>query len=1472
MGTVNEDIFDRIVAHMANTRMYEEGLQVQNRRILRRHRSNLSKLLRTNIQASTGREVSRFNKEMVNHLTSSVKEFSTAELDFQTTNLHKSVAKYYKAKRPSNKELLAEITGPQIKGVSSIKGNLRNISKGELVRIQTKVKAGLASGTPNDEIIKDVLKTTRLTEVQVRTLTRTSITSTQSAAMSNVIGTNKGLISGYVFTAILDSRTSPICAHHNGRIYAVDDKRFLPPLHWNCRSALIPVVKSKSELSATSSTRVNKKGLDKADPKKLDGKLAPRESFGEWFKRQSYEIQKNILGDDQRVNFYRQGQLRFEKFITAKGKILSIQALRKRATESTTLFKSRQIVRELDSKVNARTPNSLLRNPKHADDLRNLFLLDADDRTKTMSLTDYKGTSLVGKQQSRRRVGNQFDERNFSADPLTGEVKNNLVYDPDTGLFQERLDFMRSSKLLSLDQKDFIENLTVSLEGKISVNQQTVIVDNVRVVMERFARDKVPWENFPKVLRAENRFAVQNVSRMLDVRSRKRSEMFTSYLSSKEGAPQVQIMGKYYDFNQLNKSQLKDQRYIDTWRANEGVALARKIYYKGRSPARVYFRKIIPSLPTSRKPLINRLKKDTKYKALEDAYKATFKREPSDAWITKTYARGRASIRSMLDMEFFNIRNNKKLLPDFDEYAIEELSKIAKIIGSGTTTDYDLLAIKIGQHFSGEIQKKGRDSGFLRFPSFSKSATIADNHREGSKVLQLFEQQGLIKTNFRGKTRRGVMDVDTGRPSGAWADTVSREVTVVNPELRKLQIAERKVTIARRLGVVNPRDRLYVVANKKTYVDARGKDSGIPIISADKFPDYDPKQIDREMATMLNHVMDTEYAVDTEFFDFMDDVVRFRDPRGKSKYYDSINEFRHEILARGEQGYGMMSTAKWHRQRGKNFKTQSFIDSRGRVYHRGYLTPTGGEMVRPFLNSGKAVNFSQDAFTELRIQTGALIGPGTEALTTAGRLEIFRRNEKGILELGRLLQATTQRDRRIREFLEHPLIAVHEGPEVPKMARMALEYARLHDHVKGNFKNTALLNSYKTRLMIENDASASGAQIIALSTKNKQLGTASNVVPTTQKNRLYDLVAMDTVNDPDFLKIKSLRDAGLTWEDLAKGAKAQNMVTFYGAGDATKAANVSAKMAKILDGKGYFTVSKQNLRDQLSLIDSKIKQSVRVGATSVESELKAFRKELVELVNNDTPISARIAKLSAEMHPDTSDFVNKLQNARLGVVGPKDFDEISRIMSRNLSERAPVTDNFIVFWKKVAKTYVKETEKVDIPWVTFDGKTMMQRYRSKLQQRIEFTDPVTGKKVANIYESAAKDGALIGKYSIQDAAIGLGVNGNHSNDAVIVRRFHLWGAKNNIGTGTIHDAFFTNIGHAEAAKQQLRTIYADALDSDTIRDTLKAMRSQGLSKKTYQELLDYARELGLVDSNDPLRRIDIMAPLKEGHDLYGIGP
>jgi SPP1 gp7 family putative phage head morphogenesis protein len=467
---INTKIYDRVIDHLTDVRQYEEGVQLQNKRIMQRHRKRLRDILKENIRGDVQPEIKRFGKELLTHQKSSLLEFSTSQLDFHSDNLNKELKSFYRVNRPTTKELLAEVTGPTMKGSKSITENIRNISAGELVRIQTKVKGGLARGSSPNEIINDVLKTTKLTEHQAKTLTRTSITSTQTTALRKVAEANSHVIKGFVFTAVLDSRTSPICSFHNGKIYNVDDKRFTPPLHWNCRSSLVPLIKSKEELAAVKTERLKKRELDKKKPESLTGTAPKVESFGAWLKRQSFDVQTKILGSMDKANLFREGKLKYDQFVTNTGKALSIQALRNRAANATAVFAPKQKIRELDVKVEASRPSNLIRNPKHKDDVRQMFLLDADDYSKTMSLTDYKGTSLAGKAASRRRVGNEFDERNFSADPLTGEIKNNNLYDPDFNLYQERLDFMRNSKLLNKDEKDWIESVVASLDDKVSVN------------------------------------------------------------------------------------------------------------------------------------------------------------------------------------------------------------------------------------------------------------------------------------------------------------------------------------------------------------------------------------------------------------------------------------------------------------------------------------------------------------------------------------------------------------------------------------------------------------------------------------------------------------------------------------------------------------------------------------------------------------------------------------------------------------------------------------------------------------------------------------------------------------------------------------------------------------------------------------------------------------------------------------------
>ena len=49
-----------------------------------------------------------------------------------------------------------------------------------------------------------------------------------------------GLVKGYQYSAIMDSRTTEICSGLHGKKFKANEAP-IPPMHFNCRSVLIPI-------------------------------------------------------------------------------------------------------------------------------------------------------------------------------------------------------------------------------------------------------------------------------------------------------------------------------------------------------------------------------------------------------------------------------------------------------------------------------------------------------------------------------------------------------------------------------------------------------------------------------------------------------------------------------------------------------------------------------------------------------------------------------------------------------------------------------------------------------------------------------------------------------------------------------------------------------------------------------------------------------------------------------------------------------------------------------------------------------------------------------------------------------------------------------------------------------------------------------------------------------------------------------
>ena len=1490
----NDDLYDRIVDSASMSKLFEVTVQEDVKKAIEKHKKKLAEItVKSPKSPLVKKEVDRFVKETYNLTKGHLTEYGASQLSFHENNLHKSYGTVYKVKGPKKSVVLTDLVGMNIQGdKTTLNSQLNAIGSNQLVRIQAIVNRGISKGLTNTEMTEEIMKTTKITETQASALVRTAITRTANAATAEVMKANKDLLKGYQFVAILDSRTSEICRATDGGVFDIDDEAHLPPLHWRCRSTIIPIAKSFNELLETESPDVKKeviKTIPAATRKKLDGRSIQKEGYGNWLKRQSYETKLRHFGNDNaKVALFDKGEVELDKFTTPKGLKVSVPTLRRLDTYATRVLSQRRAIADSpDLPVKASKPTDLMRDKTLSDDLRDFYINEASSQNSTLSLVDYKGTSLPGMRQSRRSSSNILSERSNFIDPVTGELKNSWMYEPDFNVYQERLDFLKASKILNDTQKEYIGDLVMSLDDKMTVNQQSAVLENLRINFERFYDSARPsykqeWDNLDAIIRSEMANSVVNVSKILDRRSRSRSQSFDFFTRANSEESALQINGKWMTYDELSKNLNKDRAAALNWKKNYGNPLARKAYFTGKAPLRYYFSSPIEGVKTPKKWLEAQIKATPGGAKFLDKLKGVPTKSAQDQMMDYLKGPYNRMMRNEVNTRQALFDMREELLSDVgSKHAIDALSNIFEQIASGTTTDYDSLAIQVGKTLYAEHPLKfiaGKENKGLHILG---TPSLKEYHTNGSKILTSLQKNKMIRVTPRGITRRAVTDLDTGRPDGSWTDTVSREVVLLDENLRALQETNRRLYVANRIGITETKNRLVVDPNAKRYKTWYGTPTDEKIITRRANVHYDKIQIDRDIANEINWANSTEWRVDDDYADFMLDLVRFRDPRGNVKLYDDLNGVRQIVIQRGEAGLGLMQTVKWHKDRGKTFTNTHQIDSRGRIYAQGYLTPTGGEFVRPFLNTGKSSSLGRDGYFAFQEQVGSLLGPTSKALTNEGRFEIFRDNGPALLDLGEKILAKTQRDRRIREVLQHPLVTALDAEEHPKLMRYALEYARIYKHANGNMNDFDRIASFKTSLPVEIDASASGAQIIALTTRNKALAELSNVVATSQKNRLYDIMAQDAISDPRFKALGRL-PSDLTWEQLSKGAKAQNMVAFYGAGSSTQSASLADNLAKELLKKDYVVVTRKKTgntpKEAFSQLDlNKIfKQEIdlanKAGATETAKDLQVALRELNDVIDKDAPVGSMLRKMARDSHPDVQDFVDRISSTNAGLVGPNEFKVIATIMSEQLSKRAPVTETFIKFWKGVAQDYILETKKVDIPWVTFDGKVMRQRYRPTVEEAITWIDPNTGRRVKNIYRSQVDDGKFIGKSSIIDARTGLGVSGNHSNDAAIVRRFHLWGRKNNIPTASIHDAFVTNVADATKAKAALRIMYGDAVNSNTIMNTLNQMRKDGMSRATYNKYVQQAKDYGLLPDEDALTRDDVLAPLGEGEFFYGIGP
>jgi len=1560
MDNANTKIYDKTIDRAAMIRLYERRVNGKVEIVLDDHVVRLDKIIKNSGLSVKQREylfksiddelLSTF-KQVHNISSRSLLDLVSDQASYTYQNLEVAVGKIWKTERPPKRIAEDIVLKQPLYKNQTLSAGWTGISINERKRIEAVVRKGIADNNSIDEIALAVRRGNihNITRAQSKALVVTAVTSVTAQADHAVYQANKKALKGYQYVAVLDSRTTPLCAHRDGHVYPIDDTVHLPPAHYYCRSTTVPVVMAWKDLAEMEGVaQVRKKNLEKLTDKEIayyDGLTPMRESYNDWLLRQSRDVQIRHLGDYKKVQLFNSGQLHLSKFTNDEGNTIGIRELRKLTDSSYTLpndtVKFAAAKQRLDAmQLGINRPEDLLTDPKVIETLRDYYILQSRELNGTLSLTNYRGALLHTKKAAKSRVLTMPPtEDQLKFNPITGRYEDVRLYQPNPAVLNNNLKLVSEAEELLDTDKKFIKDFIVSLEDQMSVNERAVITDNLRIILTRYRKNPEVWANFKAVVQGQIKFDIMNVSDAIETQIRKDQDVLKkllqdNYIDPVLGPVQLQDLHDTFIDNILEKNKWEDR--------------------------------VAPKVA----------------KELRSVFDLALAKERPVIW-------------------------NRISEKDLDQFYL----KFAHRLSLSETPDRDQLAVSLGR----DLYNLANFTG-TRKEWYNLGLSILDSKR----VHKFFEVETFGVQKRRMKSRM------SGAYFGPYYDTLTYNIRVTDPRIQEYIRLTRKVELGLRVSVTEDKNRLLFREGYKTYFVDRGllglEDTRIPITSTTSFSEFPEEFIDKDFVDALNWASKAKYKIDEDYFDAINKLLYFEDDRGKAKYYNELNEFRKYIASRGDT-YERFKAMEWLRRDGKSFSNHPFIDHRARIYDRGLISPQSGETFRPFLNTSYERVLGVDGYYNFKDQVGSFLGGLSDyfegrynGLSFPGRQKIAEKWWPELTKLGNHMLRGKPND--IRAILESPLTAEIDGEDLAKFYRFALETAKLDNYLGNDYsiKSLSKLESYKTALALEQDASSSGAQIIALTTRNKQLAELSNVIPTAQKKRLYDEIAAATYNDPRFKVLN--QKLGLNEKDLRKAAKAQNMVTFYGAGERTGILRIEDKLQKVLGKDTQVLVVKTAERDQvLNEISAQIAKYEKFDMETA-GELKALRNDVKDIFNKGINPGDDIIEQLWFLQPQTRDFVEKLSMSYQKVVTPDDFKAIGKIMSEHLSDQVPILRDFTRYfgrlaedflthakpsdsrfdWKTISKTVVRGTKTkgyalpdwlsrvlgiragepvtekflkrfafwkpngtlsevmygvaspadrrtggkffklelkvpaaptlenirklqllkkesllevevlyankmpkawTNVPWVNFDKKIVEQNFTQTFEERLVYKDKF-GNWVTNILQVPQKtsttwwdelfnaDGKINDIADATKARTAFAVNGNHSNDAVIVKKFHLWGRKQGIPTSTIHDAFFTNAAEMQQARKALRGIYSQVLENNVIVMTLDEMKARGLPNALYKKYLDEAIDKGLIpipgrsviggkiiDNSDILKKEDILEDMsidfKRDRGWYGVG-
>lgn len=355
--TANEYLVDRAIRHAAITERFKSGL---TRRIVGFLNDQVIPDLLATLETRLNRIASRGfdagpvttqrfkdmiaaadqvviegSGEMGRLLRGELTQFSKSEAQWQISRMREAfqgtLPVEFDFVTPAPRMLASVVTSRPFQG-KFLRDEVADWSRATRALVRREIQTGVAAGEPVAQMVRrlrgtraggfadGVLQTARHNAERIA---RTAVNHVSAHARQAVFEQNDDLIKGVQWVATLDSRTSQICASLDGQVFGVRSG-LRPPAHPNCRSTVVPVLKSFKELGIPGLKNV---GTGQRHAREiLSGKVPETMTFGQWWKRLPRGKQDEIFGPGK-AKLLRSGKITFGQLIDQRGRPLTLVQL-----------------------------------------------------------------------------------------------------------------------------------------------------------------------------------------------------------------------------------------------------------------------------------------------------------------------------------------------------------------------------------------------------------------------------------------------------------------------------------------------------------------------------------------------------------------------------------------------------------------------------------------------------------------------------------------------------------------------------------------------------------------------------------------------------------------------------------------------------------------------------------------------------------------------------------------------------------------------------------------------------------------------------------------------------------------------------------------------------------------------------------------------------------------------------------------